>query len=183
MSLWLLSYFVLWIVVGTLAVAVVVLFRQLGVLHLRFGPRGALALSEGPPVGEPAPRIATTDLTGALHELGGGGTATTVVFISPDCPLCDSLVPAIRALHGELGTDEDLIAVTSDDDDASRAYQRRLGAVPLVASSAIGEAYGITGTPYAVHIDAQGIVARKGVVNTLEQLEGVVEPSRLYAGA
>ena len=46
-----------------LAAVVVALARQVGTLHLRLGPRGALEIdSEGPPLGEaPPPLPATAD--------------------------------------------------------------------------------------------------------------------------
>ena len=50
---WAASYIVLWGLVIALAVIVVALARQIGMLHLRLGPRGALVIDdEGPPLGE-----------------------------------------------------------------------------------------------------------------------------------
>ena len=48
----------LWIVVLLLAVAMLALVRQLGVLHERIAPAGALTLGRGPQPGEAAPRVA-----------------------------------------------------------------------------------------------------------------------------
>jgi hypothetical protein len=36
----------------------------------------------------------------------------------------------------------------------------------------------VPGTPFAVYVDAEGLVRAKGTVNTLEQLEGVVLTGR-----
>ena len=47
---------VLWVVVVCLALAVLALARQIGVLHERLQPVGALQLSHGLRVGEPRPR-------------------------------------------------------------------------------------------------------------------------------
>jgi methylamine dehydrogenase accessory protein MauD len=183
MSLWLVSYVALWMLELLTAFAVLVLVRQLGVLHLRFGPRSALALSDGPRVGTIAPRITATDVSGQPHELGSAGQATTIVFIAPDCPLCETILPGIRAVGQELANDQQIVVVTSADDAPTRYFQKRLGQVPVIASSAVGEAYAVTGTPYAVHIDSDGFVARKGVVNTLEQLEGLIDPRHFYIDA
>ncbi len=49
------SQLVLWILVLVLSAAVVVLARQVGLLHERISPTGALALSKGPSVGAQAP--------------------------------------------------------------------------------------------------------------------------------
>ena len=49
------SNVVLWILVLVLSAVVLALVRQLGVLHERIAPAGALMLNRGPAVGEPAP--------------------------------------------------------------------------------------------------------------------------------
>ena len=38
--------------------------------------------------------------------------------------------------------------------------------------------YAVPGTPYAVVLDVMGVVRGKGTVNTLEQLEGLVDTAR-----
>ena len=51
---WAISYVVLWVVVIVLSL-VVALARQIGTLHLRLAPRGALEVdAEGPPLGRGA---------------------------------------------------------------------------------------------------------------------------------
>jgi Methylamine utilisation protein MauE len=83
---------VLSIVVIALAVLLLALYRQVGVLTLRIAPRAALELAEeGPPVGEPAP---------ALGELVRRGPEL-VAFFSENCRLCRELAPAVRALARE----------------------------------------------------------------------------------
>ena len=49
------SQIVLWIVVVILAVTVLALARQIGVLHERIAPMGALTIDKGPRVGDLAP--------------------------------------------------------------------------------------------------------------------------------
>jgi methylamine dehydrogenase accessory protein MauD len=57
-----------------------------------------------------------------------------------------------------------------------RAYVARnnLGALPYVVSGALGLAYGVSKLPYAVAIDRKGIVRAKGLVNSREHLESLV---------
>ena len=59
------SNVVLWLLVIALALAVLALTRQLGVLHERITPVGALMLAKGLKVGEAAPRMEVADLDGA----------------------------------------------------------------------------------------------------------------------
>ncbi len=50
---WITAFVVQWILLVVLAVVVVALARQVGTLHLRLGPRGALADDDvGPALGE-----------------------------------------------------------------------------------------------------------------------------------
>src|SRR5215472_7745531 len=60
----LISTLVLWMVVLILTAVIFALVRQVGVLHERVAPAGALASHEGPRIGEAAPRIAALDWAG-----------------------------------------------------------------------------------------------------------------------
>src|SRR6185436_18693190 len=60
----LISNVVLWIAVIALSAVVVALVRQIGVLHERVFPVGALVMPGGPKIGEAAPTLAVTDLAG-----------------------------------------------------------------------------------------------------------------------
>src|SRR5262245_57818045 len=55
MSAFSVSYIVLWVLVAVLSLVVLALVRQIGVLHDRIAPTGALMLAKGLTVGEPAP--------------------------------------------------------------------------------------------------------------------------------
>ena len=57
MSALAISNVVLWVVVASLLVVVLALMRQLGVLHERIAPVGALMLNRGLAVGDKAPEI------------------------------------------------------------------------------------------------------------------------------
>ena len=71
---WAASYAVLWLLVFALCVVVVALARQIGTLHLRLGPRGALDLEdEGPVVGRPPPAAVTVAFDGATEEVAAPG--------------------------------------------------------------------------------------------------------------
>jgi methylamine dehydrogenase accessory protein MauD len=65
------STVLLWLAVGVLALLVLALARQVGVLHERVAPLGALMLDQGPKVGERAPIFEVKDLFGRPPALGG----------------------------------------------------------------------------------------------------------------
>src|SRR5947199_8529881 len=95
----LVSNAVLWMVVVLLACVVAALARQIGVLHERVAPAGALMVGKGPAVGEPAPVVRVEDLAGMVRDLGAPGAegrSTLLFFLSPTCPVCKALLPVLR---------------------------------------------------------------------------------------
>lgn len=140
------------IAVAILVVLVLALYRQVGVLEGRLGPRGALELAEeGPALGRPAPHLA------ALARRG----PELVAFSSPGCRLCAEIAPALAALVRK-GL---MVHAVNEDEDAD-AFA----------------AFSVPGTPFAVYL-ADGLVAAKGLVNTLEQIEELIAMGEGRVGA
>lgn len=168
---WLVSYLVLWVLVVVLAVVVVALARQVGTLHLRLGPRGALEVDdEGPTIGEAPEPADVLDLAGRRVTVGGPGPGQLILFVSPGCPVCREVLPGVGAAARMGGVSA---VVVSDGEGPETAGNG--SAVPVVWEPALGERYDVPGTPYAVVVDETGMVRAKGTVNNLEQLEGLVE--------
>ena len=92
----LVSYAILWVLVIFLSLLVFALARQVGVLHERVAPAGALMPTNGPKVGEMTEVMSVSDLQGEAVAIGGwnsAGRAKLILFVSPTCPVCKSLVP------------------------------------------------------------------------------------------
>ena len=53
--------------------------------------------------------------------------------------------------------------------------QEKLAALPYVLSPALGVAYGVSKLPFAALVDAEGVLRARGLVNTREHLESLVE--------
>ena len=70
----LISNVILWVLVVALAAIVVALIRQIGVLHERVAPAGALVGREGPRIGEAAPHFDLLDWSGQRRTIGGRQT-------------------------------------------------------------------------------------------------------------
>jgi methylamine dehydrogenase accessory protein MauD len=179
---WLVSYVVLWGLVVILVALVVALARQVGVLHLRLGPRGALeADDEGPPLGQAPPATSVADLTGTSVTVGGPGEPQLVLFVSPSCPICHEVLPGLRPA-ARMGGLAPIVVVDAEVADADPYRGRDVGA-PVVAAPELASAYDVPGTPYLVALDHLGVVRAKGTVNNLEQMEGLVDTARRRAGA
>ncbi|MFN2545677.1 MAG: hypothetical protein ABR600_14060 [Actinomycetota bacterium] len=169
---WAVSYVVLWLVVAALALLALALARQIGILELRLGPRGALEIDgEGPPLGEAPEPIDAVDAAGRTAAIGGPGTSQLLLFVSPDCPVCRDVIPSIGAA-ARIGRLAPLVISDGPAPHLDRAP------APVVVSEEAARAFGVPGTPYAVVLDDLGVVRAKGTVNSLEQLEGLVDTAR-----
>ena len=175
----LVSNAILWCLVIALVVVVVALARQVGILHERVAPAGALMPTNGPKVGELTAAQVYTDLQGAAVTIGGAsaeGTATLVLWVSPTCPVCRMLLPTAVSLAKR---ERLRLVLASDGENIAqhRAYvaDLALDSCPYIVSQALGMDYAVSKLPFAVLIGIDGVLASKGLVNTREHLESLCE--------
>jgi methylamine dehydrogenase accessory protein MauD len=172
------SVVLLWIVVVVLAFVVYALTRQIGVLYERVAPAGALMIGRGVTVGEAAPVVRATTLAGASTMVGAlspDGRASLVLFVSPTCPVCKTLLPAVRSLAKDSSP---RILLAGDGPAAEHeafAREQRLDLDAYVLSTQLGMTWQIAKLPYAVLVGADGVVRSHGLVNSREHLESLVE--------
>jgi methylamine dehydrogenase accessory protein MauD len=177
MSILIASQIALWIGLGVLALVCMALARQIGVLHQRIAPAGALALRQPLKVGDPTPQLALPALDGSIVQIGGvrGGRSQLLLFVSPDCTICDALLPAVRSAQKAEAAWLDIILASDGalerHDDFVR--DKNLGKFPYVVSEQLGRSYGVAKLPYAVLIDEAGRLSSTGLVNTREHLESL----------
>ncbi len=172
------SNLLLWLMVLGLAGVVLALARQIGLLHERSAPLGAMMVDRGPEVGEQAPVFRVTDEEHRELVVGGradDGRDRLLFFMSPTCPICETLLPTLRAF----ATHERLVPVLVSDGTAEE-HTSFLGKglireLYYVRSAELGMRYQIGRVPYAVLIDHEGVIQAKGLVNTREHLESLVE--------
>jgi methylamine dehydrogenase accessory protein MauD len=172
---WIVSYVMLWIIVVALIVLVVALARQIGTLHLRLGPRGALEMDdEGPPIGDAPAHAELEDLSGTRVTIGGPGQAQLLLWVSPGCHVCEQVLPSVPviATRGRLAP---YVLTDVDEHETKRSYGARELKAPIVPARFLAQTYEVPGTPYVIVLDELGIVRAKGTVNNLEQMEGLVD--------
>jgi methylamine dehydrogenase accessory protein MauD len=175
---WAASYLVLWLLVVVLALVVVALARQIGTLHMRIGPHGALEIdTEGPPLGEPAESFDLHDVDGVTVGVGGPGRPQLLLFVSPGCHLCAQVLPSVDAVASAAGMTPVVLA-DADKHETLSSYSARSWSAPLVPAPRVAESYEIPGTPYAVILDDLGVVRSKGTINNLEQMEGLIDTAQ-----
>jgi methylamine dehydrogenase accessory protein MauD len=178
------SNVVLWVLVLALSAIVLALTRQLGVLHQRIAPAGALMLNRGLTVGEPAPVLELAALDGRELRVGlarDDGRSTLLLFVSPSCPVCKSLLPAVKSSRRDERSWMDVILASDGDSAAQREFVRAQGleGIPYVVSAALGLAYQVSRLPFAALLDERGVLRARGLVNSREHLESLFEARRL----
>jgi thiol-disulfide isomerase/thioredoxin len=118
------------------------------------------------------------DLEGGSVVIGGAhpdALATFVLFISPTCPVCKSLVPTAKSLAKKEAARMRLIfASDGDSRDQHVAYARDLGldGYPYVLSQALGMTYQVSKLPFALLIGGDG--TDSGIA-TLQEYVGRIE--------
>ncbi len=174
------SNVLLWITVILLILAVLGLSRQIGVLLERVAPAGALMTGKGLKPGEAAPELELTSLGGKPVHVGGARSdnrSTLLFFLSPTCPMCDAVVPAVRSLaHSERSWLDVVLASDGDDADHEGYVKRKkLQELPYVVSRELGLRFRVGQLPHAALVDENGVVAAAGLINTREHLDSLLE--------
>lgn len=175
------SNILLWILLIALAFVIMGLVRQIGVLHARLAPAGALMIDKGVAVNEPAPKVTAADRNGRPLNFGyPADKGQLLFFLSPTCPICKSLLPAVKAI-AKARTDLEVVYVSDGDLEAQAALIRefKLEDAPYVVGPEVGMTYQIGKLPYAVLIDAAGVLRAKGLVNSREHLDSLFEAERM----
>jgi methylamine dehydrogenase accessory protein MauD len=171
------SQIVLWIGLLALGVVCMALARQIGVLHQRIAPAGALSLPQPLKLGDPTPEMELPGLDGSLVKIGGprGARSQLLLFLSPDCAICETLLPALRSAEGAERSWLDVVLASDGEAGRHEAFVRDkgLGKFPYVLSEHLGRSYGVSKLPYAVLIDETGKLSSTGLVNTREHLESL----------
>ena len=137
-------------------------------------------------IGMPAPVVSGKGFTGTEITTDGVGTPTLLVFLAHWCPHCQREVPLLVQWEkdGKTPTGVDVIAVATGTDPANPNFppsewlaREEFPALwPVIADSAdkkAANAFGLSGYPYFVLVDAQG--------NVFKRLSGEIPMDELTA--
>jgi len=125
--------------------------------------RDLVARSTLPPAvkkGEAVPALELPDLNGGTLDLGAlRGRRTLLLFWSPSCGYCQQMLEDVKKLERERAPDApELLIISSGTPEANREQGFR-SPVLLDRIFGAGSVLGAGGTPSAVIIDEQGVVA------------------------
>jgi methylamine dehydrogenase accessory protein MauD len=173
------SNLILWVFVIGLALLVFALTRQIGVLYERVAPAGALMINKILETGAIAPTVEVLDInTGNTLKIGGKlDRSQLLFFLSPDCPVCKTLLPMLKSVKVAEGGWLDIVLASDGEMNAHRDFIKRqnLSGEVYVSSETLGKQYGVSKLPFAVLIDEKGVIASLGLVNSREHFESLFE--------
>lgn len=165
-----------WVLLFTLAILVILMFRQLG-RHLILAKRPS---SLGPEVGSQASSIVYSQMSDGLTAsfVPGRGRPALIGFVDPTCPACEELVTALNESHGagELSTIDSLLLTTDPPSYLQISEPFRATRLPIgrmLDDTAVSE-YRASATPLLVAIDATGIVRASGPVTRRSDIHAFI---------
>lgn len=145
-----------------------------------------------PALGTPAPVIIGADADGNELTIGGPGEPRIVLFLAHWCSHCQAEVPRVTDYLTENDVDVEFQSVATGSNATAPNYppsvwlEREEWPVPTVyddAAGTAGAAYGLSGFPFWVILDSEGVVqSRFSGEATTEQLEAVVEFAETLRG-
>lgn len=179
-GLWLIAFVALWILNIAEFLAILGLVHQIGLLHLRLGPPpGPLVTDEGLKIGSEAPAFDCVDVVGNMNIGFPPPPAESLIllFVEPGCGVCLDLLPRLNGFGRSHARNVALVVVSRSIYDTAREMASNVGALFPIASDAEGKifaAYAVSHTPFA-YLIKEGHIAMKGVVNTRDHLESLLE--------
>jgi methylamine dehydrogenase accessory protein MauD len=171
-----------WLAIAGLAFCVLALARQVGVLHERIAPVGALSMSKGPAVGEHVPRLTARTLEGREVTLGAprpSGRRLLLLFVSAHCPICKVILPIAKRFAREELLDLLLIGDAPLEEQRALIEKFELQGIDFVNSPQIGMTFQVGKLPYAVLIGKDATLIAQGLVNNREHLESLVHAEEI----
>ena len=130
------------------------------------------ALQTAAKVGDPAPEIRLANLQGETVELEDfRGEETLVLFWNPGCGFCQQMLPDLKEWEENRPEDAPRLLVVSAGTEEANREMGLTSTVVLDQHFAAGQAFGASGTPSAVLVDAEGKVASDLAVGTSAVLQ------------
>jgi peroxiredoxin/uncharacterized membrane protein YphA (DoxX/SURF4 family) len=123
-------------------------------------------------VGEEAPQVKLPDLEGNTVELADfRGQQTLVLFWNPGCGFCQQMLPDLKEWESGAPKDAPRLVVVSAGSEEANKEMGLASPVLLDQQFATGRAFGASGTPSAVLVDAEGKVASEVAIGASAVME------------
>ena len=93
-------------------------------------------------------------------------------------PVCDKLFPIIKSIARAEKIGVVMISDGAPEEHARFLKNHELGQIRYVVSAEIGMAFQVGKIPYGVLVDGEGVIRAKGLTNTREHLESLLEADK-----
>src|SRR5215208_5388595 len=179
-TLFYVSYAALWLLLLTIGVLVLLLYRHFGVMSL-----GTLegVQRDGLPIGSVAPPV--SGVTAAGQDTAWQpqrGQPQLLLFAAPDCEPCATVLPHVerlaRAVDGSLGI---AAVVPGPKEEVVRFVERYHPPFPCLAEDGSGafSRYRVRVTPFGFVVGTDGRILAKGLCGDQARLRGLLEAADL----
>jgi methylamine dehydrogenase accessory protein MauD len=186
-GLWLVSYIVLWLVVGGLCMILLGLLQQLGLLQRQLQQHSSEFTSEenllhpaleddGPAIGSTLSQLTATSINGfgslTSSPLSSEGYSL-LMFLSPLCESCQHIVESLNMLVKDDSNLRSVIAIMRADEQACRSFLSIFPLrLPVICDSerTITMDFNVHHAPFGLLYNAQGFLVSKGGVKSREDL-------------
>lgn len=160
-SAFLVSYIVLWCLVGVLTLSVFALYRHFGQMYLNSRPGRE---DQGPPVDSEASAIESRSIQGTSVRIPSGAP-TVLLFMSTTCTPCSNLLSAVNSFASRHPGIETVVvcAGAAPEVTAWATGVSELATVVPDPRKAISAKYRVAATPFLVGTDELGVVRVKGI--------------------
>jgi len=160
--------------------ALMALFSGLGRLWFRRDPRYRVLITEdGPALESELPTVEGHNVWTGEPLLASQflGRKLILLFVAPDCEACDVVLAALRKRWQLRLEDAAFLIVVSAPSFETRACLHGMPKIPALAdpNERIFGACAVERTPFGLLVDPWGYVRMKGIVNTQDQLAGLIE--------
>lgn len=123
----------------------------------------------GLPIGSPLPAFTVEDGDGNRvdsSEILDEGTPALLMFVSPTCHPCESLIPDMDSWNSEIGDAMDVILISTGDwnENVEKFGDLRSGMLYIQEERSVSELLGAQWTPTAIFIDSKGAIASRNAV-------------------
>lgn len=179
-TLFYVSYVALWLLLLTMGVLVLLLYRHFGMMSL-----GTLegVQRDGLPIGAVAPPITGVSVAGQTSTWEARrGQPQLLLFAAPDCEPCATVLPHVerlaRSVNGDLGI---LAVVPGPRNEVARFAERYQPPFPCLAEDGSGAftRYRVRVTPFGFIVGADGRILAKGLCGDQSRLRGLLEAADL----
>ncbi len=180
MNIWNVSIIAAWILVSAQAITLISLLWIVGRIHLETSiETHVLETDEGPTIDNLLPRIIGTRINGSVFDSNFMiGNQWVALFLSAGCSPCEQLLRELREVQKQLPGSTELIVVLESSGQVANEYAKKYlsyqAQIVVDTSAKIRSELFIDRTPFGIYIDGNGIVNMKGVINTGQQINGLI---------